>query len=93
MLIRILSIIRTQREEGHLFKLKCYEESTYSYIVSASGGCPDDTAFVIITNNVSPDAGDDFSFALCEYEQNIHQRPRICFGHGLYLNAGQAKLH
>lgn len=37
----------------------------YEYVVTGSGGCPNDTAFVDIENNYSPSAGTGMTIAVC----------------------------
>lgn len=47
-------------------------DGTYAYVVLGSGGCPNDTALVTVTNNTTPNAGNDLSMTYCAGDSPIN---------------------
>ncbi len=46
-------------------------DGTYDYVVTGTGGCPNDTASVTVTNIVSPNAGNDMSLSYCSSDPQV----------------------
>ncbi len=54
------------------FDPSTHTSGTYEYVVLGTGACPNDTAFMTITNNATPNAGTDISLTYCSNAAQVN---------------------